>query len=340
MRKIFELRSTLAGEFAAASAAPCGYEWLTSVCGRKLCLQIAGLGDVGRTVAAGLRVLGGEVLESVGIFDLNDAQAARLEMELNQIQAPCGSRPVPPVYICGQEVLFDGDVFLYCATKAVPPVGGGTADVRMAQYEANKGIIGTYARQAADRHFRGLFCVVSDPVDLLCMAALRTSGEGAFPLHPEQIQGFGLGVMYARAAYYAARAAKDGDSPAAWFAAEGRVFGPHGAGLVAANSIMEEHYDEAASLQLTERTVHANQEMRALGFKPYIAPAFSSAAFSVLAAVSGEWCDSARYLNGLYFGARNRTLSSGTQWEDDILPEGLWKRVEEAYRGLEAFLCG
>ena len=340
MHTIPELYSILAKEFASSYTAPCGYEWLTSVCGRRLRLQIAGLGDVGRTVAAGLRVLGGEVLESVGIFDLNEAQALRLEMELNQIQAPCGNKPMPAVTVCGQEDLFDCDVFLYCATKSVPPVGGSVADVRMAQYDANRGIVGIYARQAADRHFRGLFGVVSDPVDLLCMAALRESVNGEQPLHPEQVQGFGLGVMYARAAYYAAKAAADGDLPAAWFAGEGRVFGPHGAGLVAANSIKEEHYDQNASLQLTDRTVHANQEMRALGFKPYIAPAFSSAAFSVLAAVSGKWCDSARYLNGLYFGARNRTLSSGTQWEDDILPDALWLRVEEAYRALEAFLCG
>ena len=48
-----------------------------------------------------------------------------------------------------------------------------------------------------------MFCVVSDPVDPLCRAALLEGGLSA-----GQIRGFGLGVMDARARYYAARDAR------------------------------------------------------------------------------------------------------------------------------------
>lgn len=83
-------------------------------------------------------------------------------------------------------------------------------------------------------------------------------GKGLFP---EQIQGFGLGVMNARAAYFAKR-----DPRFAAFLTEGRSFGPHGEDLVVANSV--ERYDDALSRELTRLTVEANLEMRALGFKP------------------------------------------------------------------------
>ena len=62
----------------------------------------------------------------------------------------------------------------------------------------------------------------------------------AVPLPPEGIQGFGLGVMNARAAYFAKR-----DPKLASFLTEGRSFGPHGTGLFIANSIA--HYDEDIS---------------------------------------------------------------------------------------------
>ena len=44
---------------------------------------------------------------------------------------------------------------------------GAATEVRMAQYEANREILSVYGRQAADCGFKGLFGVVSDPVDLL-----------------------------------------------------------------------------------------------------------------------------------------------------------------------------
>ena len=81
--------------------------------------------------------------------------------------------------------------------------------------------------------------------------------------------------MNARAMYYARR-----DPRFASYLTEGRAFGPHGEGLIIANSIR--HYDDRLSRELTELTKHANLEMREMGYKPYVAPALSSGALSLL----------------------------------------------------------
>lgn len=291
-------------------------------------IQLVGLGDVGQNVAIGLTLMGGEEIASIGLYDLNRAQVQRMEMELSQFCTPPGGKRCPDVRGISEEELFDCDVFLFCATKAVPTVGSDVADVRMAQYEANRKIVSLYARMASERGYEGLFLVISDPVDLLCMEALR---EGK--LHPEQIRGCGLGVMNARGRYYAAR-----DPYLSSYLTEGRAFGPHGKDLVLANSLDPSKYDEEVSKKLTQLAVHANMEVRALGFKPYLAPAMSSAAFTILAMLKGEWNYSAAYLNGLYFGALNRLTASGTRWEETLLPEELYERLSGSYRSLEAVL--
>ena len=73
--------------------------------------------------------------------------------------------------------------------------------------------------------------------------ASNTNETGDFDckgLRPEQIQGYGLGVMNARAAYYAKKDSKYSD-----FLTQGRAFGPHGQDLVIANSILR--YDDVLS---------------------------------------------------------------------------------------------
>ncbi len=300
-------------------------------------IHLAGLGDVGQNVALGLTLLGEEVIEGIGLYDLNEAQCRRMETELSQIAAPPGDRRIPKVSAISWEEMFDCDVFLFCATKSVPAVGSGVQDVRMAQYEANRQIVALYAREAAAKGYHGLFVVVSDPVDLLCMEALRSSWEetkpGIRPLTPDQIRGCGLGVMNARAAYYA------GKYPAyAGYLQEGRAFGPHGAGLVIADSLDPERYNDEASRKLTELTIHANMQLRDLGFKPFLAPAMSSAVLTLLAMLQGEWNYSAAYLNGLYFGALNRQTEKGVQWEVQPLPRPLYRRLDASFAGLEEIL--
>ncbi len=300
-------------------------------------IHLAGLGDVGQNVAIGLTLLGEDQIESIGLYDLNESQCRRMETELSQFVAPPGGRRLPPVSAITWEEMFDCDVFLFCATKSVPALDSEVQDVRMAQYEANRKIVALYGRQAALVGYRGLFVVVSDPVDLLCMEALRASrtetGDHGRALTPDQIRGCGLGVMNARATYYANKYPEFG-----LYLTEGRAFGPHGKELVIANSLDPEHYDDQCSRKLTELTVGANMEIRAMGFKPFLAPAISSAVLTVLALLRGEWNYSAAYLNGLYFGALNRQTPDGIRWENCPIPDPLFERLEEAFDSLRKIL--
>lgn len=306
---------------------------------RKLTVNILALGDVGGALLTGLRVLGGSVLGEIGIYDLNPDVMKRYEQEMNQIAWPYDYDGMPPVRILKEEELFQGDVFLFCASKAVPPVTkvkdvresqsiGPEQDVRMVQFEANRPLVEHYAKMASRQGFKGLFGVISDPVDPLCKAALMASG-----LEPWQIRGYGLGVMNSRAAYYAKK-----DGRFARFLTEGRVFGPHGKDLVVADSV--ENYDHELSVELTRLTVEANLRVRELGFKPYIAPAFSSGALSVLCTLMGEWHYSSFYIGdgnkGAFLGAKNRLVDGVTEVENLPLPPQLFDRIRCAYENL----CG
>ena len=301
----------------------------------KVRVNLLALGDVGSTLLMGLRLMGGDVISSIGICDLREGVAQRWEFELNQIQLPGPYDALPPVEIVSPEQLFDGDVFLFCASRFVPDTAVKTGDVRMAQYRLNRELAALYAQKARQARYRGLFCVVSDPVDPLCRAVLTESnrapsGEMDYQgLFSHQVRGFGLGVMNARAAYYARK-----DPRFASFLTEGRSFGPHGEDLVIANSIR--HYDDALSRRLTERTVHANLQMREMGFKPYIAPALSSGALSLLLCLRGRWHCSSTYLDGVFMGARNRVLPTGTELERLPLPQALQDRLQTTMNRLRA----
>ena len=301
----------------------------------KVRVNLLALGDVGSTLLMGLRLMGGDVISSIGICDLREGVAQRWEFELNQIQLPGPYDALPPVEIVPPERLFDGDVFLFCASRFVPDTAVKTGDVRMAQYQLNRELAALYARKAREARYRGLFCVVSDPVDPLCRAVLTESnrapsGEMDYQgLFSHQVRGFGLGVMNARAAYYARK-----DPRFASFLTEGRSFGPHGEDLVIANSIR--NYDDALSRQLTEQAVRANLRMRELGFKPYIAPALSSGALSLLLCLRGRWHCSSTYLDGVFMGARNRVLPTGTELERLPLPRQLQDRLQTTMDRLRA----
>ena len=294
-------------------------------------VHLLALGDVGTTILIGLRLLGADIIESIGISDLNEKNMARLEMEINQIRYPFAQWPdagmpvLPRIYVADQEHLFDCDVFIFCASKGVPPLGA-KGDVRMAQLEANSSLVSHFAELAKKVHYQGLFCEVSDPVDPLAKVFLKKSG-----LHPTQVQGFGLGVMNARACYFAEK-----DPALSHYLTEGRAFGPHGEDLVIANSIS--NYNTAFSQKLTEQTVKANIAVRELGYKPYIAPAMSSAAFSILLTLQGKWHYGSVYLGdetqGAYFGVRNRYTAQGLEYENLTVPAELFARLQKAYANL------
>ena len=302
---------------------------------KKRRVHLLALGDVGSTLAIGLRLLGGGSISTVGVCDMRPNVAERWVFELDQIDTPAGDRDFPAVEKVEPENLFDCDVFLFCASRFVPDTAVKSGDVRMAQYELNRELAAAYARRAREAGFGGLFCVVSDPVDPLCRAVLLESnknGAGELDcggLFPHQVRGFGLGVMNARARYYARR-----EPRFAPFLEDGRTFGPHGEGLVVANSISR--YDDAVSRELTERTKHANLEMRELGFKPYVAPALSSGALSLLLCLEGGWHCSSVFLDGVFMGVRNRVSPNGPEVERLPLPGALRERLRETMEQLRA----
>lgn len=293
-------------------------------------INIAALGDVGATLLLGVKILGANLVDSIGIFDVNENVIKRYEIEMNQIGWPFGEKKLPEVHSVSENELFDCDMFVFCASKAVPPVGA-SGDVRMMQLEANGKIGAYYGKLAKEAGFKGIFAVVSDPVDPLCKEVLRTSN-----LMPGQIRGYGLGVMNKRAEYFARKYAGLGDDRFSSYLTEGRAFGPHGADLVIANSI--ENYDNEVSLELTKLTVEANLKVRELGFKPYLAPAISSGAVSLLLTLQGQWNYSSVYIgkghSGAFLGIKNRIQGDKVEIEDLPLPGALYERIEKAYNNL------
>lgn len=300
-------------------------------------VNILAMGDVGSTLALGLRLLGGDILHTIGICDIIPASVDRQAFELNQVTEWGGQR-APEIVPTAMEDLFTCDLLAFCASKSVPPLGA-TGDMRLAQLTANRQLITPYAKMARNHHFSGIFAVVSDPLDLLCRVVWEESnrdsqgywdGQGLFS---QQIEGYGLGVMYARAAYYASREERFHQ-----FLTEGAAFGPHGAQLVIANSL--QNYDETLSQELTELTATANLRAREMGFKPYIAPALSSAAYPILATLRGQWHLGSTQLGTVFFGCETRQGPAGTETRCRALPTPLLHRIRESATALDQLYRG
>lgn len=294
-------------------------------------LNILGLGDVGSTMALALCLYGKDIIKEIGIFDLDENRVSRWEQELNQIAEPLSDH-LPKVKPIKLENIFDCDLFAFTASVGVPPISITEGDVRVVQFKGNAKLIAYYAKMAVDVGFKGIFAVVSDPVDQLCRHAFETSnrdelgnwhGKG---LAPEQIRGYGLGVMNGRAAYYAQ---KDDQM----FAPEGRVYGPHGQGLVIANNWRIGQYDEVISEKWTNLTITANLQMRAIGHKPYIAPAVASGAISLTKTLLGEKHYSCISFDGFYYGCLNQYIEGMDNFErlesDPELIQKIKKSAEE-----------
>ena len=327
IREIEVLRGLMeAGRVKAVNTAYADYEdcfFMEEV--RKKTVHLLALGDVGSNVLIGLKLLGGNAIDTIGIYDRSPDKQQRWEYEMNQTSEPFDFESMPTITMIGKDQLFDCDMFVFCASKGVPPVGAEGIDIRMVQFEENAKLIREYAVMAAEKDFKGIFAVVSDPVDLLCRVVLQESGG---KLAPEQIKGYGLGVMNARAAYYAKKY-----SQYAQYLTEGRAYGPHGKDLIIADSIV--NYNEELSLELTKLAAEANLEVRKTGFKPYVAPALSSAAIPIVATLEGKWHYSANYLAGAYLGAKNRNLPAGLQIERIPMDNKLFARIEQTHNRLK-----
>ncbi len=325
--RVFSLNSSWPGWQEVLSREPAS---------KKLTVSLAGLGDVGGILCSGLRLLGSDCIEGIKIFDMDANKLLRWELECNSILPPEDNQGYPDISRTTEEDVFNCDVFVFCVSVGVPSVGNEETDVRLAQLRGNSRIISHYARLARAAGFKGLFAVVSDPVDMLCREAFLASnrdesGELDFKgLAPEQIKGYGLGVMYARAAHYSKDLGRHES-----FLEEGRAFGPHGQGLIIADSVS--NYSEEASDYLTAKAAASNLEVRSAGFKPYIAPALSSGSLSILATVRGGWHYSTNSIGGVYMGSRNRELPHGIQFETYAMPPLLYKKIEETYNYLKDY---
>jgi hypothetical protein len=297
-------------------------------------INLVGLGNVGGTLLTALRLLGGEKIAEIGIFDTNEKVVSRWEQEINQINDGSKKRTMPAVKTIQPAEIFQADIVVFCISIGVPAPEKEVKDVRMMQLEANSRIINYYSQRARKVKYNGIFAVISDPVDLLCQSALLASNyneKGEYDgmgLSADQIRGFGLGVMHGRAAYYAMK-----DNKTKGYLAKGRVFGPHGKGLVAVDDV--EKYNRENSSFLTKKVLNANIELRKIGFKPYIAPAISSGALSLLDFINGEWHYSAGFLGGIFWGCRNRQNPVGIEWEQYDLSSDLYTELEKSYQSLK-----
>ncbi|MGV8979847.1 lactate/malate family dehydrogenase [Clostridium sp.] len=300
-------------------------------------INVIGLGDVGGTLLTGLKLLGVKKIQSLGLYDRDINRNNRYKYELSQILSPDMNESSIDIVSLKEKDVFDCDMFVFCVSVGVPEVGKESTDVRLAQFKGNAKIIEHYASLARQENFKGIFAVVSDPVDLLCKAAFIESNKGNDGnmdfkgLAPEQIRGYGLGVMNARACYYALQ-----EDATKHYIDEGRAFGPHGEGLIIADSI--ENYNESLSDALTQSTKTANLEVRSTGFKPYIAPALSSGSLSLLATINSQWHYSATFIGGTFMGCRNRLLPSGVELETTQLNEVLLRKLNSTYKLLGEFI--
>lgn len=297
---------------------------------KKWRINLVGLGDVGGTLLTGLRLLGGDIIERIGIYDLDENKSKRWFYEGNQIASP-NILNLPPINILDKKDIFNCDMFIFCVTAEIPLISGEVQDVRMAQLQKNSNIIDIYSKLGRKENFQGIFSVVSDPVDLLCYSAFKgfnQNNEGEFDylgLPPERIKGYGLGVMNGRAAFYGGEE----------YINEGRVFGPHGKGLIVINSL--EHYHKEKSDYLTLKTTNSNLEVRSFGYKPYVAPALSSGAFAILDTLRGNFNYSNVFIDNCFFGIKNRIRNSGVEIEKIKYNKEIFDKIKETKGYLEGF---
>lgn len=319
------------------TAFPNWIDYLEKRLPKKWRVNIIGMGDVGGTLLSGLRLLAGDTIEKIGIYDKNLNNLTRWHLEASQIYLPFSQKAYPDIELLEEDEIFDCDMVIFCVSVRVPAIGEEGKDVRMVQFEGNSKVVSYYGKLAASKNFKGLFAVVSDPVDLLCKSlylSSNTDEDGNFNfggLMPEQIRGYGLGVMNARALFYSKQ-----EESLSHYESEGRAFGPHGEGLIIADSI--ENYDDEKSKFLTEKAKTANLEVRSCGFKPYIAPALSSGALSILATLRGDWHYSSVFLGETFMGCKNRYENGYTHIEPLKMDPVLLKRLNSTYEYLKTII--
>ncbi len=150
-------------------------------------------------------------IESIGICDLNQKAVARWTAEMGQVSWPWDYDALPEVEPVAPEQLCSAAT---CSSSPPPRAcrrwAATSGTCGWPSSSANRPLVEHFARQAREAGFRGLFAVLSRPGGPAVQGGVsglqpgaRTAGGTAGACWPEQIQGFGLGVMNARAAYFA-----------------------------------------------------------------------------------------------------------------------------------------
>ena len=301
-------------------------------------INIVGLGDIGSNVLLGLKIMGGDYISEIGVYSTKSNMMERYEMELNQIYSINENSPLysgkPVIKTVDKDSIMDCDMFVFCASSKVPSISAELGEDRTQQLAANKEILRKYINKARNMSFKGVFAIVSDPVEQLCKEAYlmsNTDKNGNLDykgMMPEQIQGFGLGIMYARALYYANKMKGENN-----FRENGRVYGTNGRGVVIANDI--HNYDEQISEDLTQKAADAKHMLKDLGFKPYIAPAMSSAVLSIISRIAGDYHYSSVYIDGAYLGIKNRASLSGIEVERVSMDDTLFNKIKKTHDRLK-----
>jgi hypothetical protein len=229
-------------------------------------LGIFGLGRVGTAMLQAVTILPAS-WKKIYLFDRTELRLEQLVFEMNQVALP--GRSFPEISRGRVDDYQHCDVLAFAASAPIPPLGSESkGDVRLRQYTANGEILRKLL-DSLDRHnFRGKLAVVSDPVEHLTRLAVLHKPA---MMREADFFGLGLGVMYARARYFARRRERHAL----------HVCGTHGDLLEVINHPLR--YSPERSQQLTAQVRGAHLQMRKLGYIPFIAPALSSAALSLQA---------------------------------------------------------
>ena len=295
-------------------------------------VNIVSIGDIGRTLLIGLKLLGGESIESIGIFDKNDSNLSRWELEMNQIFPPFEYDSLPQVNIIKEKDLTDCDMLVFCATPGYS-LESPKEDMNVEQLSGNAQMINFYAQLLRNSNFKGIFAIMSSPTNLLCKKVFMESNRhpnGTIDykgLAPEQIRGYGLAAFNNSALYFAKKNPKLNQ-----YLSEGRAFGSQGKGLIIANSIA--NYDYLLSDRLTDLALTANMKVKELGYKPFIAQALSSGAQSIIATINGSYHYSSTFLGGAFMGSANRFVNQHIELERLDLPDELVAKIKQAFDDL------
>ena len=79
--------------------------------------------------------------------------------------------------------------------------------------------------------------------------------------------------------------------------------------------------------------------MREIGFKPYVAPALSSGALSLLLTLRGEWHCGSIFVDGIFMGVKNRYTPAGVETELlPHIPDTLYNHIVDAAAHLKEVL--